>query len=167
MHFTEFNQLDEESATALLKQCVAIPTWGRYLCSQRPYHSAAQLYQTAQLQAQSWDWDEIAAALALHPRIGERQAAKHLSSKEQQYSAQEQAQLTQDTQMAEALYAGNLRYETQFGYIFLIRAKGRSSAEILAELERRLGNSQTVEHLEVKQQLAEIAILRLQQEVFG
>lgn len=167
MHFTEFNQLDEESACLLLKQCVAIPTWGSYLCRQRPYDSATQLYHHAAQQAQSWSWTEIAAALAQHPRIGERKAGADLSDKEQQFSAQEQAQLQHDAQTTAALYAANQRYEAQFGYIFLIRAKGRDSLEILAELERRLGNSAAAEQLEVKQQLAEIAVLRLQQEVLG
>jgi 2-oxo-4-hydroxy-4-carboxy-5-ureidoimidazoline decarboxylase len=50
--------------------------------------------------------------------------------------------------------------------VFLIRAKGRDTREILAELERRLRNDQQTEEKEVVDQLREIAVLRLQ-EVLG
>ena len=48
---------------------------------------------------------------------------------------------------------------------FLIRALGRSTEEILAELNRRLNNTPEQEQLEVKDQLSQIALLRLKQEV--
>jgi 5-hydroxyisourate hydrolase len=45
--------------------------------------------------------------------------------------------------------------------VFLIRAAGRSSRQILDELRRRLGNSDEAERREVAGQLGEIALLRL------
>ena len=57
--------------------------------------------------------------------------------------------------------AGNAAYEGRFGRIFLIRAAGRSAPEMLAELERRLGNSAEAETSEAIAQLREIALLRL------
>jgi 2-oxo-4-hydroxy-4-carboxy-5-ureidoimidazoline decarboxylase len=42
---------------------------------------------------------------------------------------------------------------------------GRSTEEILAELNRRLNNTPEQEQLEVKDQLSQIALLRLKQEV--
>ena len=49
--------------------------------------------------------------------------------------------------------------------MFLIRAAGRSSAEILAELQRRLGNDDVTERAETVRALRDIAVLRLQQVV--
>ena len=46
--------------------------------------------------------------------------------------------------------------------MFLIRAAGRSSAEILAELERRLGNDEAAERAETVTALRDIALLRLE-----
>ena len=47
--------------------------------------------------------------------------------------------------MTAALAEGNREYEKRFDRVFLIRAAGRSSAEILAELHRRLGNDDETE----------------------
>jgi 2-oxo-4-hydroxy-4-carboxy-5-ureidoimidazoline decarboxylase len=47
--------------------------------------------------------------------------------------------------------------------VFLVRAAGRSSEEILAELHRRLGNDDTTERAETVGALRDIAVLRLEQ----
>ena len=63
--------------------------------------------------------------------------------------------------VAAAIAAGNAAYEDRFGRVFLIRAAGRSPEEMLAELQRRLGNDDDTEAREALGQLAEIAVLRL------
>jgi 2-oxo-4-hydroxy-4-carboxy-5-ureidoimidazoline decarboxylase len=62
----------------------------------------------------------------------------------------------------ERLVAGNVAYEERFGHVFLIRAAGRSGPEILAELERRLGNDDDAERAETVDNLRQIALLRLE-----
>lgn len=47
----------------------------------------------------------------------------------------------------------------------MIRAAGRSGTEMLTELNRRLENLAEQEQQEVKQQLSEIALIRLKQEI--
>ncbi|EPG37438.1 2-oxo-4-hydroxy-4-carboxy-5-ureidoimidazoline decarboxylase [Acinetobacter colistiniresistens] len=165
MQLETFNQLDSDAAQRVLQGCVHIPTWISELLQQRPYSSKAQLYQTALAHAQTWQWPEISAALAQHPRIGEKKAAAVLSEKEQQFSQQEQGQIQTDAVLQLALYQGNLDYEHKFGHIYLIRAAGRSGQQILSELQRRLKNTAKQEQAEVKQQLGEIALLRLNQEI--
>ena len=66
-----------------------------------------------------------------------------------------------DADVADAIAAGNAAYEERFGRVFLIRAAGRSPAEILAELNRRLENDDDAEASESLDQLAQIALLRL------
>ena len=61
----------------------------------------------------------------------------------------------------EALREGNLAYEERFGRVFLIRAAGRSAEEMLAEVRRRLGNDDAAEAAEARDQLRQIALLRL------
>ena len=103
----------------------------------------------------------IARALAAHPRIGERASG---ASKEAQLSRGEQATLNISQQaVIDALHEGNLRYEQRFGRVFLIRAKGRSSEDILHNLQRRLENSPDAEDQETAQQLKEITLLRLKE----
>lgn len=162
---SQFNQLDEPTAKSLLQNCVHIPSWIDTLLAHRPYVSVADLYQTAEQQSQTWQWHEVKTALDQHPRIGQKQAVKTLNEKEQHFSANEQGKLQLNQAVIQALAKGNQDYENKFGYIFLIRAKGRTSEEILAELQRRLNNSPEAEQIEVSEQLAQIALLRLQQEI--
>ncbi len=70
------------------------------------------------------------------------------------------------TEFADELAAGNAAYEARFGRVFIIRAAGRTRAEILAELERRLQLDDATELLIVGEQLRDIALLRLEK-LFG
>ncbi len=63
---------------------------------------------------------------------------KQLNAKEQNFSAQEQAGISLDEQTQQALLQGNIEYEQKFGFIFLIKAAGLSSDEILKKLHQRL-----------------------------
>ncbi len=65
-------------------------------------------------------------------------------------------------EVRQALEDGNRRYEERFDHVFLIRASGRSPEEMLAELERRLGNDPATEAREVVEQLTQITRLRVE-----
>ena len=71
------------------------------------------------------------------------------------------ASASSDEDLAERLIAGNRAYEERFDRVFLIRAAGRSRAEIVAELERRLTLDDAVERAIVADQLREITVLRV------
>ena len=78
-------------------------------------------------------------------------------------SAREQAGVDPaDGDTARELAAGNAAYEERFGHVFLIRAAGRDAEEILAELDRRLGNDDEAERAETVDNLRQIAMLRLE-----
>ena len=55
-----------------------------------------------------------------------------------------------------------MAYEQRFDRVFLVRAAGRTPVELLAELERRLGNDPDTESQEVVEQLAQITRLRVE-----
>jgi OHCU decarboxylase len=69
--------------------------------------------------------------------------------------------------MKAALVAGNQEYEDRFGYIFLVRAAGRSAEEMLGLLRERLGNDPAIELRVAAGQQAEITALRLQRLISG
>ncbi|MFC3902644.1 2-oxo-4-hydroxy-4-carboxy-5-ureidoimidazoline decarboxylase [Acinetobacter marinus] len=165
MQLNEFNQLDTAEAKQILKNCVHIPSWIDNLSQARPYQSLASLESSARENIDTWTWREVEETLVFHPRIGEKKAANHLSEKEQNFSAKEQSAVDLSEDTSTALYQGNVDYEQKFGFIFLIRAAGRSAEQILAELQRRLSNDLQTEQAEVIHQLGEIALLRLQSEV--
>jgi 2-oxo-4-hydroxy-4-carboxy-5-ureidoimidazoline decarboxylase len=154
-----FNALSEDEARTRLAECLDVPRWVDTVLAGRPYADRDALRATA-TEAADLDDAELEAALARHPRIGERAGAGHDAA----HSAREQAGVDPaDRDVATRIAAGNVAYEERFDRVFLIRASGRTGPQILAELERRLGNDDETERAETVQQLREIALLRLDQ----
>lgn len=159
MLIEEFNALPEAEAAAALRACVAIEGWVAALTAGRPYATAGGLLDAGRAQVAEWSPQDVEGALADHPRIGERPAGTGTSAT---HSRREQAGVDPaDSGLAARLAAGNAAYEERFGRIYLVRAKGRDGEELLALLERRLRNDPTTELEVTRQQLGEIALLRL------
>lgn len=159
MRVDEFNHADAEAAASIVGVWAAIPGWVDAVVAARPYDSVDALATHAGALAGTWSESDLDAALAHHPRIGQRVTG---ADAEAAASRREQSSMTHAADdVAVAIAAGNAAYEERFGRMFLIRAAGRSPEEILAELERRLGNDDGTETAEALMQLAEIAILRL------
>lgn len=165
MLLSEFNRSDANAVLLLLKHCVHISRWGEEIEQNRPFDTLNELLSFAEQRAKTWQWEEILAALNTHPRIGEKKAKAALSEQEQAFSDREQSKLSQDQETLDAIYAGNLAYEKKYGFIFLIKASGLDSEQILTALNYRLANDPEIEKRIVHQQLLEIALLRLSQEV--
>lgn len=154
--------LSLEDAEAQLLTCNASHAWARKMVANRPYADDASLLAAAVSGVTELSWSDIEEALSAHPRIGERTAAKHQSEQEAKWSADEQSGATDaDARIKADLAAGNVAYEDRFGHVFLIRAAGRSAAEMLSELQIRLGNSVPDEQLVVRRELADITGLRV------
>ena len=155
-----FDDLPEAEARAALAACLDVPRFVDEVVAGRPYGSPEALEAAAASSAASLSDDELEQALARHPRIGERAGAGHDAA----HSAREQAGVDRtDAEVLQRLADGNRAYEERFDRVFLIRAAGRDSHEILAELERRLGNDDAAERAETVRQLGEIMLLRLRQ----
>ena len=73
--------------------------------------------------------DEKAEALAAHPRIGERSPEQH----------------GDDPAVLAELAELNREYEERFGFRFVVFVNGRSRAEIVPELRRRLQSTREQE----------------------
>ncbi|WP_404288182.1 2-oxo-4-hydroxy-4-carboxy-5-ureidoimidazoline decarboxylase [Glutamicibacter arilaitensis] len=158
MDLRVFNNLPEADAAAVLRPCLDVERWITSLVAARPYANSAGLTAAAQQSAASFSESEISAALAHHPRIGERASG---NSAEASLSRGEQASLNLDGDVTSRLAEANRSYEARFNRVFLIRAAGRSTNEILAECERRLDNDDDTELREVAEQLRAIALLRM------
>ena len=157
-----FNRLSADEARGLLRTCLDVPRWVDELEGGRPYAGWPALREAAEQSAQSLTEAELEAALARHPRIGERAGASH----DAEHSRREQSGVDpDDVDTASRLAAGNAAYEQRFDRVFLIRAAGRSAEEILGELDRRLANDDRTERDETVRQLGEIALLRLESTV--
>lgn len=146
------SELRERLHTAL-----AVPRWVEDVASHAPYDDFEHLLAVAYAEATPLAAEEITQAIAHHPRIGEKPKGEGAS---QTMSRAEQGDATE---LADELAAGNAAYEKRFGRVFIIRAAGRSRAEILAELERRMQLDDATELIIVGEQLRDIALLRLKQ----
>jgi len=106
------------------------------------------------------DWLE---AFRAHPNIGEQKAAARQSEQTQAWSAQEQSSVHEAaTSTKAALAQGNRQYERQFGFIFIICATGKTAAEMLSILNRRLQNSPETELEVAADEQRKITRLRLE-----
>lgn len=119
------------AAEQALRRCCGSTRWARLMAAARPFASVDAALVTARVIWEALappDWLE---ALAAHPRIGERTADA--------WAAAEQAGAASATGDVRAqLAAVNRAYEARFGYIFIVRAAGRTAEEMLAIAEARL-----------------------------
>ncbi|WCD93596.1 2-oxo-4-hydroxy-4-carboxy-5-ureidoimidazoline decarboxylase [Microbacterium sp. nov. GSS16] len=156
MLLENFNSAPREEAVAVVKPALDIARWIDAIVDGRPYQSFDQIVAAAATVAAPLTEAEIDGALAHHPRIGEKPQG---DTAEAAHSRREQPGV--DADAAAALAAGNKAYEEKFDRVYLVRAAGRSAEEILALLQKRLGNTPEQELAVVDQQLREIAALRL------
>lgn len=160
MDLDEFNRLPADEARSLLRPCLDVDRWIEAVVAARPFADLDSALAAAHNDAAPLTTDEIDAAMAHHPRIGEKAKG---DGAEAEHSSREQAGLgTLDDDVQARLAAGNAAYEERFDRVFLIRAAGRAPEEILSELERRMTNTEAEENTEVGKQLIEIAALRLE-----
>lgn len=159
MELSEFNAMPPARAREVVAVWAAIPAWVEQVVAGRPYVSRDALAVRAAELARDWTIVDLDDALAHHPRIGERSTGH---SSEAAASRSEQASMADaEADVTAAIAAANAAYEARFGRVFLIRAAGRSPQEMLAEARRRLGNDEATEAVEAREQLIQIALLRL------
>jgi OHCU decarboxylase len=105
------------------------------------------------------DWKE---AFAAHPKIGEQRDTIS-SGQAQRWSQQEQSEAGRASlQVRNALQRRNQEYHERFGYIFIVRASGKSAEEMLAMLTERLRNDRARELEIAAAEQKKITELRLQ-----
>jgi 2-oxo-4-hydroxy-4-carboxy-5-ureidoimidazoline decarboxylase len=159
----EFDVTPREDCLALLHSFLDVDSWAERLCDTRPHATLDKLLTAAAIAGASTTPDEIMGALARHPRIGRRQGG---GSREAGWSRAEQAAIAADSAAAD-LAAGNAAYEAKFGFIFLIRAAGRSADDVLRAMRERQENTLETEISIVRAELLEIADIRIRNVVVG
>lgn len=154
-----FNGLPKTELLLELRACLDVPRWAQRLSDARPYATAEDVLTRADAAARELTSDEIHAALAAHPRIGERAEGHDTSST---WSRSEQSGVDfGDDALKSALREENVAYEHRFGHVYLVCASGRSGAELLEVLRSRMHNDPRTELGVVADELRKIALLRL------
>ncbi len=154
------DRLSPAAAEALLRPACGSAEWVAAMVAARPFGTLAAVLAHSDAVLTELEWPGVLSALAAHPRIGDRAAGPTL---EATWSRQEQAGAASAVgDVRAALHAGNIAYEERFGHVFLIRASGRTAAEMLAALTERLDHDEATEHDVIRRELAAIVRGRLE-----
>jgi allantoicase len=159
----QLNAMDEREIRPMLADFCAAPAWIERMAASRPFAAPAAVLAASDAAADATGPDDWREAFRHHPRIGEGAAERLQSDAAKALSVQEQA-AAQDAPAAEreALAKGNRAYQDRFGYIFIVCAAGRTSAEILATLRDRLKNDPETELRVAAAEQRRITQLRLE-----
>lgn len=156
------NSLAPGEASAELLKCCGSTRWAQLISEKRPFQDAPSLLAAADRVWWNLERDDWLEAFRSHPKIGEKKAERAVSEKSQQWSENEQSGMRDAAQETlSALAEANRVYEQKFGYIFIVCATGKSSAEMLALLEQRLPNDPYTELRVAAGEQARITQLRL------
>lgn len=158
----QLNSLSADEAEVQFRKCCGSTAWASNTAAERPFATLSELITKADdiwWSLKPHDWLE---AFRCHPKIGEKKAADQISLEAQKWSEQEQAGVGNVTQATtQALTELNQEYEEKFGYICIVCATGKSSAEMLASLRERLKNDPDTELRTAAGEQAKITQLRL------
>ena len=157
------NELSAEDAQAEFLKCCGSTRWAQSMTAARPFNSIDDLLAKADSVWWSLEKEDWLEAFRAHPKIGEKKAAAAQSEQAQNWSAQEQAATSgAGREVIRALVEGNREYEQRFGFIYIICATGKSSAELLEILQARLRNDSETELRNAAEEQRKITRLRLE-----
>jgi OHCU decarboxylase len=160
---TTLNAMDETNARVALTNCCAADAWVKRMLTQRPFADDDAVLAAAAAVAETLgdaDWLE---AFAAHPRIGDVDSLRKKYAATKNLAAGEQAGVdgAADLTLTE-LAALNRQYAERFGFIFIVFATGKSAAEMLTILKRRIDNTRDEELKNAAAEQLQITRLRLQ-----
>ncbi|MGH7551328.1 MAG: 2-oxo-4-hydroxy-4-carboxy-5-ureidoimidazoline decarboxylase [Gemmatimonadota bacterium] len=155
-------------AVERLRVCCGAERWVEAMADRRPFRDPGTLFEAADAEWAALgpaDWRE---AIEHHPRLGGSDLATRKFDATRSLSRGEQAGVLGAAAASRtALTNAQSEYERRFGFIFLIRASGRSALEILSELQRRMTNDPETELAVAARELQEIGRLRLERLLGG
>ncbi|WP_328912711.1 MULTISPECIES: 2-oxo-4-hydroxy-4-carboxy-5-ureidoimidazoline decarboxylase [unclassified Streptomyces] len=146
------NAAPAPAAAATLHAVCGSRTWSAAVAAGRPYARLGDLLAASDTATAALTPADLREALAGHPPIGRPTPGDPASAREQAG--------VEASARAELLRL-NRAYEAAHGQVFLIRATGRTGAEMLAALKERAGNDADTERALVRAELAGINRLRL------
>jgi 2-oxo-4-hydroxy-4-carboxy-5-ureidoimidazoline decarboxylase len=161
MTLDELNTLPRIEIERALGACCAAKQWIDGMTNARPFQSIAALLANSDALWHAMGPREWRDAMAHHPRIGERAAKGDALSRA--WSAGEQAGAgAANADLRRALAQGNREYEARFGHTYVVNATGKTAAEMLSDLRRRLSNTSDEELAVAAEELRTITRLRLE-----
>lgn len=136
--------------------------WAELVGEHAPFPDHAALHAAADLAFDALEDADWLEAFAHHPRIGDVESLRERFAASGALSEAEQSGMAgAGEDVVAQLAAGNDEYEQRFGFVFLIRAAGRSAREMLDAQRERLGHDRETELAIAAAQQREITHLRI------
>lgn len=159
---TLLNRLSDPKRAEVLHNCCGSTAWVSAMHAAAPYGDDQRVITEAESAWRRLSPEDREQAFAAHPRIGDIESlrAKYKATKD--WAAGEQAGVSNaDEDTLHALAEQNAAYEHRFKRLFIICATGKSAAEMLAALNRRLTNNAVDEYEIASAEQLKITLLRL------
>lgn len=153
----ELNAMDEDDFVGALGHVyedspqLAADVWRR-----RPFADRDALGAAFVAVADELDDSAVLALLRAHPSLGDRGAMGDASRAEQRGAG-----LDGDGPIVERIRAGSERYESRFGFPFIIAVRDLQPIDVIVALGARLTHDDPTERAEALRQVQRIALLRL------
>lgn len=142
----ELNETAPETAEAAFLDCCGSQTWARRMTEARPFAMIEDLFAAGERIWFSLSTTDHLEAFAAHPKIGSTKAANAQKKRAADWSAGEQASVSEaGDDVKQKLADANRLYENKFGFIFIVCATGKSADEMLAICRARTRNSAETE----------------------
>lgn len=149
-------------AEAFFSTCCGSTTWVERMLAARPFEGGARVTSAAERAFDTLGREDWLEAFAAHPRIGGKKPDGHATAESRALSATEQAQMAHiDDATRRALAERNEAYVAKHGFIFIVKATGKSAGQMLELLEERLHNDTETEIKNAAQEQRKITALRL------
>ncbi|PYS22712.1 MAG: 2-oxo-4-hydroxy-4-carboxy-5-ureidoimidazoline decarboxylase [Acidobacteria bacterium] len=156
------NELSADAAKNEFLKCCGSTPWASAMSAARPFANDDALFAKADAVWWSLSTEDWLEAFRAHPKIGEKKAAAAQAEQAESWSAQEQSGVASaKSQTKDELLQLNREYEDRFGFIFIVCASGKSSEEMLAILNSRIGNDRETELRIAAEEQTKITKLRL------
>ncbi|HEY8946661.1 MAG TPA: 2-oxo-4-hydroxy-4-carboxy-5-ureidoimidazoline decarboxylase [Polyangiaceae bacterium] len=140
------NGAARQDAERALFRCCGAERWVARMLERRPFASRADLFSSAESIWWALDGEDFREAFSHHPEIGDLSRLRERFAATAELSEREQAAVAgSDEATLIALREGNRLYKERFGFLFIVRASGRTAAEMLELLRARSKNEPDVE----------------------
>ncbi|MEM9365126.1 MAG: 2-oxo-4-hydroxy-4-carboxy-5-ureidoimidazoline decarboxylase [Planctomycetota bacterium] len=167
MNVDDLNGLSVRDAAFLLSGWCGAQAFVTGMEKQRPFFSCDGIHTVADQVLDKLTDEDWLEAFAAHPRLGDLESLKMKYAGNREWSAGEQSGVrSADDRVLTELAERNEAYFQRFGFIFILKATGKSAREMLEAIRSRINNQREREikiaaeqqrlitHLRIDKQLA-------------
>jgi len=156
----DWNQLPAPDALPFVLACCGSHAFAEGMVHARPFADVDALLATADSIWWSLAESDWLEAFACHPRIGESSA--NTSRQFSAWSTEEQSEARSGANsVLDSISAKNREYQARHGFIYIVCASGKSAEELLAILDRRIGNPTGQEIKQAAEEQRQITHIRI------